>query len=60
MEDITGNVQEIVDRVRNKPINSTMDCCGYRHQILDTFCATQPAVCTVICMYNNVFITASL
>lgn len=46
VENITGNVQEIVDRIWIK-INESVDCCSYKYQILDTFCATQTAVCDV-------------
>ena len=55
VQNITGDVQGIVERTRNKFINDSTDCCSYKYQILDTYCATQPAVCIYCkCVYRNI------
>ena len=53
-EDIAEDVEQIVNRTRNYNFSSSSDCCNYRYQILDTFCATQTPVCYAI-MYTHLF-----
>jgi len=47
LKSITRGVEEIFnvtrDRIRTR--ESVFDCCDYKYQILDTFCATRNPVC---------------
>ena len=40
--DITENVNQVKESV--KDIRDVNECCNYRHQILDKFCASKNAV----------------
>lgn len=42
VEDITGDVQAIRNRVQN--ITDPNDCCSYEYQLLDKFCASRNPV----------------
>jgi len=47
LRNITGNVERLVNETRNQDIFDVFDCCRYRYQILDTYCASQNFVgCT--------------
>ena len=37
----TNAINEIMERISEIPRNQSSDCCGYRNQILDKFCAVQ-------------------
>ena len=56
MENITRDIEGIIDRVRGKAIFNSMDCCNNTYQILDTFCALQPAVSDITNGMYNLFI----
>ena len=40
-ESYTNATNEIMERISEIPRNKSSDCCGYRNQILDKFCAVQ-------------------
>lgn len=50
--DYTSEVQSVIDGTTSNLPNSTMDCCNYRHQMLDQFCATREVVSVVIILWK--------
>jgi len=42
--DYTSEVQSVIDGTTSNLPNTTMDCCNYRHQMLDQFCASREVV----------------
>lgn len=52
LKDITQQVQMLLNSTRDRAINNMADCCSYRYQILDTFCASQSSVNTCIANYE--------
>ena len=43
-EDYTGSTQDIINNVPN---TTNIDCCSYKYQLLDKFCAGQSKVSDV-------------
>ena len=44
---ITAGVEEIMDSVQST--SNAIDCCDYRYQILDKYCALRSAVSIYMC-----------
>ena len=42
--DYTNEVQSVINETTSSLPNSTLDCCKYRHQMLDQYCATREVV----------------
>ena len=55
-DDYTAEINEIIEGVNN--ISDIKDCCDYEYQILDKFCAVQPAVSIESNMPCNTCITS--
>ena len=42
--DYTGKVQDLIDDVNSTLYDDPTDCCNYRYQLLDQYCATRSPV----------------
>ena len=49
LSDITQQIQMLVNSTRDRFITDIGDCCNYKYQILDTFCASQSSVNLLKC-----------
>ena len=47
LSDISQQIQMLVNSTRDRIITDIGDCCNYKYQILDTFCASQSSVNTL-------------
>ena len=52
LSDISQQIQLLVNSTRDKIITNIMDCCSYKYQILDTFCASQSSVKIITILIN--------